>query len=380
VGEAAHEADLSAELVASVDAGVALARAAYGEFADYLEAVYLPHADPKDAVGRERYLRSARRFLGMTLDPEATYAWGWGEVARLRSEMEAVAEVISPGSSIADVLELLKTDPDRLVADRDAFVAFIDGLERQALADLGGTHFDVPENIRDVEVKLAPPGGPLGAYYVPPSEDFTRSGSVWWSLKGDGPFQTFDEVSTAYHEGFPGHHLQIGVQMSHADKLSRVHRLLTWKPGLGEGWALYSELVMDELGYLSNPDHRFGFLAAQMLRACRVVIDIGSHLEFTIPENQPFHPGEEWTFETGVEMLQGYATLDKAYAESEMTRYLGWPAQAISYKVGEKAILDVRDELRERRGDAFDTKAFHSRVLEIGPVGIDLFRTLMLAN
>jgi len=138
--------------------------------------------------------------------------------------------------------------------------------------------------------------------------------------------------------------------------------------------------VMDELGYLANPDHRFGFLAAQMLRACRVVIDIGSHLEFTIPDSQPFHPGEEWSFDTGVEMLRDYATLDKAYAESEMTRYLGWPAQAIAYKVGEKAILDVRDELRARRGDAFDARAFHSRVLEIGPVGIDLFRTLILAD
>ena len=380
LGHDARGAGLADDLVASVDAGVAAAQGAYAEFADYLEAVYLPHAEPKDAVGRERYLRSARRYLGMKLDPEATYAWGWTEVHRLRREMEVVADEISPGASIHEVLALLKSDPGRLVADRDAFVAFIDELTRRALDDLAGVHFDVPDQIRQVDVKLAPPGGPLGAYYVGPSEDFTRPGSVWWSLEGDGPFKTYDEVSTAYHEGFPGHHLQIGIQLSHADKLSRVHRVLTWKPGLGEGWALYSELVMDELGYLSNPDHRFGFLAGQILRACRVVIDIGSHLELPIPSDQPFHPGEDWTFDIGVEMLQEYATLDPAYAESEMTRYLGWPGQAIAYKVGEKAILDVRDELQGRQGAAFDVKAFHSRVLEIGPVGIDLFRTLILAD
>lgn len=365
-------------LAEQVDAGVEAAKAVFGAFADYLEETYLPDAVDADSVGRDRYLRSARRFLGTELDLDATYAWGWSEVERLRRAMADVAEEIKPGASIAEVIELLETDPERAAANRDEFVSFIEDRLATALSELAETHFDVPEEIKKVTVHLAPPGGPLGAYYVGPSEDWTRPGSVWWSLKGDGPFPLFAEVSTAYHEGFPGHHLQVGIQMSMSEHLTRLHRMMVWYPGLGEGWALYSEKLMDELDYLEKPDYVFGWLASQMLRACRVVIDIGSHLGFTIPQGQPFHPGEEWSFDLGVEMLVSYATLDEPYAVSEMNRYLGWPAQAISYKVGERVILELRDELRSRPD--FDLKKFHADLLEIGPVGLDLLRSVMLGE
>ena len=151
---------------------------------------------------------------------------------------------------------------------------------------------------------------------------------------------------------------------------------MIWYPGLGEGWALYAEQLVDELGFFEKPDYVFGFLAAQMLRSCRVVIDIGSHLELPIPADQPFHAGEEWSFETAVEMLQEYATLERDYAESETTRYLGWPGQAISYKVGHRAILDIRAQLESR--DGFDLKKFHADLLGVGPVGLDLLRELLL--
>lgn len=361
-----------------IAAGVAHAKAAFDSFGDYLETTYLPDAVERDAVGRDRYLRAAHRFLGTDIDPEATYAWGWSEVERLRTAMAEVAEEIKPGATVAEVIELLTTDPERAAADRAEFVSFIEGRLETALTELADTHFDVPEEIRSVTVQLAPPGGPLGAYYVGPSEDWTRPGSVWWSLKGDGPFSLFDEVSTAYHEGFPGHHLQVGIQMSMSEHLTRLHRMLVWYPGLGEGWALYSEKLMHELGYFEKPDYVFGWLASQMLRACRVVIDVGSHLGYPIPSDQPFHPGEEWSFETGVEMLVDYATLERAYAESEMTRYLGWPAQAISYKLGERVILELRDELMKRPD--FDLKKFHADLLEVGPVGLDLLRSVMLGE
>ncbi len=163
--------------------------------------------------------------------------------------------------------------------------------------------------------------------------------------------------------------------MSLAEQLSRLHRLWVWKSGAGEGWALYAERFMNELGFFEKPDYVLGWLSGQMLRACRVVIDIGSHLDLPIPEGQPFHPGERWSFATGGEMLTDYATLGRPYAESEMTRYLGWPGQAISYKVGEQAILEIRDDVKARLGDAFDPKAFHARLLEVGPVGLDLLRS-----
>ena len=369
-----EEANGASTLQVRLEQAVTDARAAYDELGNYLAYTYATDAADKDAVGEERYIRAAHKFLGLDIDPVATYEWGWEQVADLSARMRAVAAEILPGASMADVDRLLRTDSARTVPTPDALAAFVQERLDDALDRLAGSHFDVPEPIRTVTVNIAPPGGSLGAYYVGPSEDFTRPGSVWWSLTPQGPYPVFDEVSTAYHEGFPGHHLQIGVQMGLADKLSRLHRLWVWKPGSGEGWALYAERFMNELGFFEKPDYVLGWLSGQMLRACRVVIDIGSHLELPIPVGQPFHPGDSWTFDTAVQMLVEYAALAKPYAESEVTRYLGWPGQAIAYKVGENAILEMRRDAEARLGSGFDTKAFHARLLEVGPVGLDLLR------
>ncbi len=306
-----------AALRARLEAGAEVARAAYASLAGYLRTTYAPSAPDKDAVGAERYAWRAERMLGTAIDPTETYEWGWTEVAALRARMESVAEQIAPGQGIEGALHVLKTDPTRAAATPDELVEFLAARIDEALERLSGTHFDVPQQIRACDVKLAPPGGSLGAYYVGPSEDFSRPGSVWWSIERDKPVALYDEVSTAYHEGFPGHHLQVGLQVSLRERLSRIHRLWTWLPGSGEGWALYAERLMDELGYLDTPDYVFGFLSSQMLRACRVVIDIGSHVELEIPTGQEFHPGEPWTYDTAVEMLEQYATLEPANARSE---------------------------------------------------------------
>ncbi|MEZ4407010.1 MAG: DUF885 domain-containing protein [Polyangiales bacterium] len=244
-----------------------------------------------------------------------------------------------------------------------------------ALAALDGTHFTVPAQIREVAVREAPDGGALGAYYLPPSEDFSRPGTVWYSMSGDGPFPLWDEVSTAYHEGFPGHHLQCGTQVALRDKLSRLHRVAYGYSGFAEGWALYTESLMHELGFYESPDYYFGMLANQLMRACRVVIDIGSHLDLPIPADAVFHPGERWSFERGVEMMMAFGGMDRDYAESEVTRYLGWPAQAISYKVGQRAMLALRDDFVAEGGALKD---FHQRVLETGNVSLELLRELVL--
>ena len=360
-----------------LEAAVTDARRAFAEFGNYLAYTYATDAADRDGVGPERYVRSAHEFLGMTIDPAETYEWGWEQVSQIRRQMEEVAAQIGPGADIATAHETLRTDPTRTLPSSDDLKMFVADRLDDALERLSGSHFDVPEEVRTITVNIAPPGSSLGAYYVNPSEDFSRPGSVWWSLTPQGPYPVFDEVSTAYHEGFPGHHLQVGVQISLANKLSRLHRFWVWKPGSGEGWALYAERLMNELGFLEKPDYVFGWLSGQMLRACRVVIDIGSHLELPIPHGQPFHPGEAWSFETAVEMLVRYATLGRPNAESEVTRYLGWPGQAIAYKVGEKEILDLRGEAMDRLGSSFDQKEFHARLLEIGPVGLDLLRSEM---
>ena len=246
-------------------------------------------------------MRQTRRFLGMTIDPEETYAWGWEQVRSLEREMSEVAAEIAPGKTLAEVFELLKHDKARCAKDRDEFVRLMTERQMRALKDLDGKHFDIPDEVRRVEVKIAPPGGALGAYYIQPSEDFTRPGTVWYSLAPDevADIPLYGHITTAYHEGFPGHHLQCGTQVALADRLSRLHRLSVWYPGYGEGWALYTEHLMHELGYFEKPEYVLGMLGAQMFRACRVVIDIGCHLELPIPADETaFHPGEAWTFET----------------------------------------------------------------------------------
>lgn len=372
------EQNSNGEMSEEIEGAALSAREAFARFADFLRSDYFPRAVVNDAVGEERYLSSARRFLGTAVDPAETYAWGWSELGELRQRMIAIADKIVPGEGVAGALDLLKTDPDRAIADHDGFVAWVEALQQDALAQLSEVHFDVPDQIQTVGVAVAPPGGSLGAYYVSPSEDFSRPGRVWYSFVPNEPIPLYDHVSTAYHEGFPGHHLQDGIQVANSANLTRLHRKAVWLSGSGEGWALYAERLMDELGFLENPDYELGYLAAQMLRACRVVIDIGVHLGFPIPKDQPFHPGETWTYDTAVELLMTGATLDRPYAESEVTRYLGWPGQAIAYKVGERHILDWREQTRRDLGAEFDLKRFHARLLAPGAIGLDLLRPRVL--
>ncbi len=366
-------------LAVRLDRALTSGKAAFGEFAGYLRDTYAPTARQEDPVGEERYVRAARRFLGTGIDPPHMYQWAWEEVAELRDHMRHLATDIAGEASVPAALDVLTSDPDRAAPSAAAFQTQMADLLAAALDQLAGTHFDVPDPIRSVEVRLAPPGSPIGASYVSPSEDFARPGTVEWALDGEGPVPLFDQVTTAYHEGFPGHHLQSGIQISLSDRLSRLHRVWTWLPGIGEGWALYAERLMDELGYLDKVDYRFGLAAAQMLRACRVVLDIGIHLGYRIPEGQPFHPGESWTFETAVEFLMTYAVLGATYASDEVVRYMGWPGQAISYRFGERFLIESRETMRRSQGADFELRAFHARILEIGPVGIDLARTTLLA-
>lgn len=365
-----QENDASSSELAAATAAVESAAVAYGAMGNWLETDYLPGAPDRDGVGRDRYAAASEYFLGMAVDLEETYQWGWSEIERIRKDMQALSYDILPGASRREVVEMLNT---RRVG-REDFVRLMQERQLIALADLDGSHFDIPEAAKAVDTKLAPPGSFIGAYYISPSEDFSRPGSVWFSVGENETIPVWDNVSTAYHEGFPGHHLQTAVQMSLQDTTSRLQRVWVWYSGAGEGWALYSETLMRELGYFEKPEYVFGMLASEILRACRVAIDIGSHLDLPIPDGQPFHPGERWTFETATEMMRDYAGQLPDYAASEVTRYLGWPGQAPSYKIGEKVILDLREERKQQLWADFDLKKFHADVLEAGPVGLGLLQ------
>lgn len=370
-----------AALRARIAEGVEVARRTYAEMATWLEG-YLASATPRDAFGRERYQRSAKRFLGLGIDPMETYAWGFAEIRQIEAAMKQIAARIAPGKTPAELIASLQAAPDQLVADPQEFLRLMRERQERALSELQGTHFEVPAPIRTLEVKLAPTGTALGAYYIPPSEGFVRAGTVYYAPPEGKPFTLFSEITTAYHEGFPGHHLQCGLQVYLADRLSQFHRLFVVCSGYAEGWALYAEQLMDELGYFDKPEYVLGMHMAKLFRACRVVADIGAHLELRIPDDFDFHPGETWTWDLVVELMHERAFLGREFAESEATRYLGWAGQAISYKVGERVILDLRRELKEKLGPKFDLRAFHEAVLNSGSVGLghmqDIVREALL--
>lgn len=370
-----REAGRDDATLARVAAGSARGRAAYGAFTDWLEAEYLPRATPVDGVGRDRYRRAARHFLGADLDLDDTYAWGWEELRRLLGELDGAASAIAPGVPVREVIARLQTDPTLGAADPESFLAAMRARQEHALG-LIAAHFDVPDGVRRLDVRRAPPGGPPGAYYIPPSEDLSRSGGVWYSLP-DGPVPLWDEVSTAYHEGFPGHHLQLGVQVTLRDRLCRAHRVAYGYSGFAEGWALYAEELMAELGGYERPEYALGMLANQTMRACRVVLDIGAHLDLPIPADAPFAPGERWSYDLGVRLMTELGGMEAGMARSEVTRYLGWPGQAISYKVGQRAMLALRREFLAGGGALRD---FHARVLACGNVGLDLLRSEVLTQ
>ncbi|MFC7550984.1 DUF885 domain-containing protein [Plantactinospora sp. GCM10030261] len=376
VGRLSADGPLDADL----RRGAAAATAATIQFGQFLREELAPRGREKQAAGRERYELASRYFLGARVDLDETYAWGFAELARLEDEMRAVAaRIVGPGATVDEAVTALDADPARKIQGKEAFRDWMQALADKAIAELHGTHFDIPEQVRRIECCLAPTSD--GAiYYTGPSEDFSRPGRMWWAVpQGITEFSTWREVTTVYHEGVPGHHLQVAQTAVRADLLNRWQRLLCWCSGHGEGWALYSERLMDELGYLEDAGDRLGMLDGQALRAARVIVDIGMHLELEIPRDNPFgfHPGERWTPELGWEFMRAHCRVPDENLRFELNRYLGWPGQAPSYKVGERIWLQARDEVRARRGAAFDLKEFHREALDLGSLGLDPFRAAL---
>jgi uncharacterized protein (DUF885 family) len=343
---------------------------AYASLGRFLVEEYAPHAAERDPVGRERYALYAQDFNGIALDLDETYRWGWNELHRIEHAMGQVAERILPGADVDAVIKHLETDPTRAIEGVDEFQRWNQDLLDRTVAELNGVHFDIPEPVRRVEAMIAPPGGTAAMYYTGPAEDFSRPGRTWYPTLGKTRFPLWGEVSICYHEGVPGHHLQIAQVRYLADSLSRYQRTLAGTSGHAEGWALYAERLMGELGYLDDPAYELGMLRAQAMRAVRVVVDIGMHLELAIPADERYHPGETWTPELALPFVIERSKFPADFMASEVDRYLGLPGQAISYKVGERVWLGARDAARARAGASFDLKEFHRAALDLGPMGL----------
>ncbi|WP_144661993.1 DUF885 domain-containing protein [Paenarthrobacter nicotinovorans] len=367
------DAPLPAGVQDKLDAGTAAARSAYSALGAFLRDELLPVAPEKDSVGRERYALASRSFLGAEVDLEETYAWGVQELDRLIGEQEKVAGQIKPGASIEEAKSILNNDPARQIKGTDALKAWMQELSDRAVSELADVHFDIPDVMRTLECMIAPTDEG-GIYYTGPSDDFSRPGRMWWSVPaGEDTFTTWSETTTVFHEGVPGHHLQVATATYRRELLNNWRRNVCWVSGHGEGWALYAEQLMLELGYLKDPGDHMGMLDGQRMRAARVVFDIGVHLELPIPERWG---SGTWTPEKGFDFLKANLDISEGQLQFEFARYLGWPGQAPSYKVGQRLWEQIRTDLEGR--EDFDLKSFHSKALNIGSVGLDVLRRALL--
>ena len=374
--------DLAAEVAEAVPAlkdeavaGAEAAKEGYRRLNSYLVEKLQPVAPSRDAVGRKAYSLHSRSFLGTTIDLDETYAWGVKELESIIARQREVAEEIEPGASIERAKQLLDEDPARQLHGTDELKAWMQKLADAAVENLADTHFEIGGPMRRIECCIAPTNEG-GIYYTGPSPDFSRPGRMWWSVpEGEDTFTTWRETSTVYHEGVPGHHLQIAIATALQGTMNSWRTNMLWVSGHGEGWALYAERLMEELGYLKDPGDRMGMLNAQRMRAARVVFDIGVHCEMPIPaewaEQLGVEPGTIWTSELGYEFLKLNLDESEGHLRFEFLRYLGWPGQAPSYKIGERLWLELRDQA-VRRGD--DIRAFHTRALLLGSVGLDTLR------
>ncbi|PSL03175.1 uncharacterized protein (DUF885 family) [Haloactinopolyspora alba] len=363
-----------------LDAGAAGAATAFADFGRFLTDEIAPRSGEHDAVGRDVYSVASRSFLGAEVDLDETYEWGVDELARIEAEMADVAQRIVPGGSVDDAVAALDAEPGRAIAGTTALQAWMQELSDRTLEALGGVHFDIPEPLRRLECHIAPTREG-GVYYTPPSDDFSRPGRMWWSVpEGVDDFTTWRETTTVFHEGVPGHHLQVGQALHRRDQLNRWQRLLSWVSGHGEGWALYAERLMADLGFLDDPGDRLGMLDGQRFRAARVVVDIGVHLGKDVPDSlvraDGLAPGR-WTPDSAFTFLRTHCRMPDESLRFELDRYLGWPGQAPSYKVGERIWLAAREDARRRQGDSFDLKEFHRAALDLGSLGLDPLRTAL---
>lgn len=355
-----------------LDDAARTAAAAFHEHARWLRDEYAPIADPADGIGREPYELQARYNTGSDLDLDETYRWGWDELRRIEERMAVLADRVLPGAGRPEWVAAIESDAAYTVADADAFIEWSCDTIARTFDELDGRVFDIPDVLRRCESMRVPSDLAADSYYTAPTEDFSRPGMVWHPVDGRERIPLWHALSTLHHEGVPGHHLQLGSVMYRAEALTRFQRLGVYIPAHGEGWALYAERLMYELGHLDDPVYELGYLLNQELRAARVVLDIGLHCAMEIPRDQRFHPGERWTRHLASEFLSLHTAYDEQQVRIEVDRYIGLPGQAIAYKVGERVWLDGRAAVQQRLGAGFDLKSFHTWALDLGPMGLDM--------
>ena len=337
---------------------------AYARLHRFIRDDYLPAARETVAWsalpdGQAWYAELARQYTTTDLTPDQIHAIGLEEVARIRSEMDAVRREVGFEGDLAAFFEFLKTDPrfyyerpEDLVEGYRALKRRIDGLLPQLFSDFPRADYEV----REVEAFRAATSA--GAFYQSPSEDGSRPGIFYINTHNLKAQPKFGMETLSLHEAAPGHHFQIAIQQE-LEGLPRFRRFGAFYVAYAEGWALYAESLGRELGLFTDPYQYYGRLSDEMLRAMRLVVDTGLHTR-------------GWTREQAIDYMLANSTLAESDVVSEVERYIAMPGQALGYKIGQLRITAMRARAEERLGERFDAREFHSVVLRDGSLPMDV--------
>ena len=340
----------------------------YRKFEQFFNEVYLPASRVEVGIGalksgREMYESAARRFTTTSLSPEQIHQIGLDEVARIRGEMEELIQELGFDGDLQDFNDYLRTAPEFYYESPEAlfegYLAVSKRLDPE-LVKLFGRLPRMPYGVRAIPEQIAP--DTTTAYYMRPAADGSRAGYYYVNLYRPEVRPKYEMEVLSVHEAVPGHHLQIAL----AQELEGLptFRKLSGPTAFIEGWGLYSERLGYDMGLYRDPYSRYGQLIYDMWRAVRLVVDTGMH-----------YMG--WTREQAIEYFKNNAAKTEADIINEIDRYIGWPGQALAYKIGQLKILELRSRAEQRLGDRFDIRAFHDHLLGAGALPLDVLEERM---
>ena len=340
-------------------------RPALGEYRDVLKNEVLPKVRPDEQCGLkwlpdgdEAYDRAIRFYTTVPLSAQEIHDIGLQQVESLAAEYRALGPEALGTDDLAQILEGMRSDPALHHTNADDIVTASKTAMAKAKAAMTAWFGILPKADCDVE---ATPHGAL-AYYFPPAKDGSRGGVFFMNTGDPTQWGRYQIEATAYHEGIPGHHLQLAI----ASELETVpeFRKREFIAAYGEGWGLYTERLADEMGLYSSPLDRLGMLCADSMRACRLVVDTGIH-------------AFGWSRRQAIDYMLENSPMREGQVTAEIDRYAVTPGQALAYMVGRLEIQKIRAEAESRLGDRFDIRSFHDVVLGSGPMPLPILNRLV---
>ena len=335
-------------------------RPAVERYRDVLRDEVAPHARPDERCGLthlpdgdEVYAKAARFYTTVDTSPAQIHEIGLTQVAALADEYRALGPEVVGTDDVPAIFSALRDDPSLHHTSGAEIVADSKTAMAKARAAMGDWFGRLPQSDCDVE----PTTSGAIAYYFAPPKDGSRGGVFFMNVSDPEGWGRYEIENTSYHEGIPGHHLQLAIA-AELDDIPEF-RKRAFIAAYGEGWGLYTERLADEMGLYSSPLDRMGMLSADSMRACRLVVDTGMH-------------ALGWSRQRALDFLTANSPMRQSHAAAEIDRYAVTPGQALSYMVGRLEIQRIRREAEARLGSAFDIKAFHDAVLDSGPMPLRL--------